>query len=108
MKSHLDVKGDILTVTINCDLTSTKVEDLRLWLMNQANPSSDTYARWTIFRLELAGAKMVDSVGLNLIISVLKAVQQRGASMQIVCPNPNVYRTLVFTRLDKHVELIKP
>jgi anti-anti-sigma factor len=49
---------------------------------------------------------MVDSVGLNFIVNVLKSVQQHGAKMQIVYANQNVHRTFLFTRLDKHLELL--
>ena len=50
---------------------------------------------------------MVDSVGLNLIVTLLKRVSKSGARMQIAYSSPNVLRTLTFTRLDKHVELVK-
>jgi len=50
---------------------------------------------------------MVDSVGLNLIVTLLKRVQQRGGRMQIAYSSPNIFRTFTFTRLDKHVELVK-
>jgi anti-anti-sigma factor len=104
MKTHLDPKTNVLTVTLSGDLTSTSAEQLRPpinTLLDQPKPA------WSLFRLELTGAKMVDSVGLNLIVSILKLVQQRGAKMQIVCANTNVHRTFLFTRLDKQIELIK-
>lgn len=107
MKTHLDHQNGIFTITLHCDLTSTTVEQLRTELHAQLGTPANPEAAWRFFRLELAGTKMVDSVGLNLIISLLKAVQQRGATMQIVCVSPNVHRTLLFTRLDQHLELIK-
>jgi anti-anti-sigma regulatory factor len=36
----------------------------------------------------------------------LKAVQKQGAKMQIIYTNQNVHRTFLFTRLDKHMELV--
>ena len=107
MKTNLDSQTGVLSVSIQCDLTSTTAEQLRpefnAVLKQPATPEND----WKQFRLELPATKMVDSVGLNLIISLLKLVQQRGAKMQILCANPNVHRTFLFTRLDKHVEIIK-
>jgi len=104
MKTHLDPKTNLLTMTLPGDLTSTAAEQLRPQiniLLENPKPA------WNQFRLELTGAKMVDSVGLNLIVSILKLVQQRGAKMQIICANTNVHRTFLFTRLDKQIELIK-
>jgi len=88
------------------DLTSTTVEPVRLAADKLLMPDSVLAQGWTILRLELTTAKMIDSVGLNLLVSILKRVQKRGASMQIVCPDPNVKRTLAFTRLDHHIKLI--
>ena len=107
MKTHLDPQHGIFTISLNCDLTSTTVEQLRPELHAQLDVPANPSAAWKLFRLDLAATKMVDSVGLNLIIGLLKAVQQRGAKMQVLCANPNVHRTFLFTRLDQHVELIK-
>lgn len=49
---------------------------------------------------------MVDSMGLNLIVTLLKDMQQRGSRMQVAYSNPNALRTLAFTRLDRHIEML--
>jgi anti-anti-sigma factor len=105
MTTNLDQKNGILTVTINGDLTSTTAERLRVKI-HALFDTPPEQAAWRLLRLDLAGAKVVDSVGLNLIITILKAVQKAGAKMQIIYANPNVHRTFLFTRLDKHVELV--
>jgi anti-anti-sigma factor len=107
MKTHLDPHNGMFTIQLNCDLTSTTVEQLRPELHAQLDTQTQPGGAWKLFRLDLAATRMVDSVGLNLIIGLLKAVQQRGVKMQILCANPNVHRTFLFTRLDQHVELIK-
>jgi anti-anti-sigma factor len=50
---------------------------------------------------------MIDSVGLNLVVSLLKTVQKRGATLQVATTDQNILRTLAFTRLDKQLELVK-
>ena len=107
MKTHLDPKTGILTVTIRGDLVSTTADQVRgqmTALLEAPNPPD---AGWKLFRLDLVSAKMVDSVGLNFIVTILKAVQKNGAKMQVLYANQNVHRTFLFTRLDKHVELVK-
>jgi anti-anti-sigma factor len=105
MNTEIDTRTETLTFTIGGDLVSSTANLLRPQITALLE-APDGAAKWMLFRLDLTAAKMVDSVGLNFIVSILKAVQKRGAKMQVVCRNQNVHRTLVFTRLDKHVELI--
>jgi anti-anti-sigma factor len=106
MNTNLDSVNGILTITIPGDLTSTTAEPLRPSIYGVLEKQGNART-WKIFRLELPAAKMVDSVGLNFIVSLLKTVQQNGGKMQIACANANVHRTFLFTRLDKQIELIK-
>lgn len=106
MNTQLDAQNGVLTITLPGDLTSTTAEPLRPEVIGVLEQPANARA-CKVFRLELPAAKMVDSVGLNFIVSLLKTVQQRGAKMQIVCANANVHRTFLFTRLDKQIELIK-
>lgn len=107
MKTALDSQNKTLTLAITGDLISSKAERLRPEINALLEPPADAPAQWTQLRLDLTGAKMVDSVGLNFIVSILKAVQKQSARMQILYSNQNVYRTFLFTRLDKHIELVK-
>lgn len=107
MKTNLDPQSGILTVTLNGDLVSTAADQVRGQMNDLLDAPANPDTAWTLFRLDLVSAKMVDSVGLNFIVSILKGVQQRGAKMQIIYANPNVHRTFLFTRLDKHIELLK-
>jgi hypothetical protein len=61
----------ILTVTIPGDLTNTAAEPLRPSIYGVLEKQGNART-WKIFRLELTAAKMVDSVGLNFIVSLLK------------------------------------
>jgi anti-anti-sigma factor len=104
MSTSLDTENGTLTMTISGDLTSTTAGPLRadlakLFAEKSASP-------WRIFRLDLSTAKMVDSVGLNFIVTILKAVQETKGKLEIVHGNPNVHRTLLFTRLDRHATLV--
>lgn len=107
MKTNLDPKTGVLTITIHGDLVSTSADQIRTQMNAVLAAPAPPDAAWRLLRLELLTAKMVDSVGLNFLVSILKAVQKNGARMQLVYTNPNVHRTFLFTRLDKHVELVK-
>ena len=107
MNSARHPESSVATIRVSGDLTSTTVGPVRLETDKLLMPDSVIAQGWTILRLDLTTAKMIDSVGLNLLVSILKRVQKRGASMQIVCPDPNIERTLAFTRLDQHIQLLK-
>ena len=57
--------------------------------------------------LDLSRATMVDSVGLNLIVSVIKHVKGRDGSVRFLIGNNNVERTFRFTRLDSQAEVVR-
>jgi len=107
MNSNLDLQQESVTLRVPGDLVSTNADAVR----NEINGLLDTAGvaprKWDTFILDLAAAKMVDSVGLNLVVSLLKRVQARGGKMQITYSSPNIFRTFTFTRLDKHVQLVK-
>lgn len=103
----LDSQKHTLAITIPGDLTSTSVREYGAEIDLALTGPPGAAAPWKIVTLNLAAAKMVDSMGLNLIVKILKAAQSAGGRLQIVFGNPNVHRTLLFTRLDRHAELVK-
>ncbi len=107
MKTSLNEAKRLLTVQLPGDLISTNAAAVRENLADIINASTDKLPAWSTLRLELSGAKMVDSVGLNLVVTLLRAVQKLNGKMQVIYTNPNVLRTFQFTRLDQHMEMIK-
>jgi len=59
-----------------------------------------------VVELDISAATMVDSLGLNLVISVLKWSKQRGASFRIIVSKRGVYSTMLAVGLDRQAELI--
>jgi anti-anti-sigma factor len=105
-ETHLDSQKNLLTVRVPGDLTSTTVEALRAEVNHLLEWPHDQPLPWQTLKLDLSSAKMVDSAGLNLIVAVLRAVKEAGGQMQVIYGNPNVHRTLLFTRLDRQVGLV--
>jgi anti-anti-sigma factor len=86
------------------DLLSTNAKDLRAAVEDLlAAPEKQTWLKTLV--LDLTGAKMVDSVGLNLIVAILRAVRIAGGTMTLKHDNPNVHRILLFTRLDQQLTI---
>ena len=107
MNCQSNPNSKCLTLRVPGDLISTNAEAIR----NEADTllaiPDNTPRQWEIFKLDLTDAKMIDSVGLNLVVTLVKRIQKCGAKMQVAYSNPNVLRTFNFTRLDKQVELVK-
>jgi anti-sigma B factor antagonist len=101
-----DAEERAYTLNVPGDLISTTAEALRRQLAGVLEPSAAPRT-WNLFTLDLSAAKMVDSVGLNLVVTILKNVRKAGARMKILYSSPNVQRTFLFTRLDRHLELVK-
>jgi anti-anti-sigma factor len=107
MQYNLNSDHKILTVRVPGDILSTNAEALRKEIFTLLESPDGSAQKWHTLKLELVAAKMVDSVGLNLIVTLLKAVQKNGGKMQVLYSSPNIHRTFVFTRLDQHIELVK-
>jgi anti-anti-sigma factor len=107
MNLNQELDNQTLKYRVAGDLTSTNSEALRAEIVNLLATSNDAPQKWNNLVLDLSTAKMVDSAGLNLVVSLLKCVQKRGAKMQVTYSDQNVLRTFAFTRLDKHIEMVK-
>lgn len=103
MKHTLD--GNTLTLVWPGDVLSSNVDTLRQESVALLEGGELKNVPWTVLKLDITHAKMVDSAGLNLIVSVIKIAKGRGATVRATVGNPNVYRTFIFTRLDKQLEL---
>lgn len=104
---ELNPNDRTLTLRVAGDLTSTNAEALRNEVRTTLEIPEGATRPWDTFKVDLGAAKMVDSVGLNLMVAWFKRVRALGAKMQVAYSTPNIQRTFVFTRLDQHIELVK-
>jgi len=107
MNTNSNSQDKLLVFRVAGDLVSTTAGALRGEISASLEAAGSAPTGWNLLRLDLSAAKMIDSVGLNLVVTLLKQVQEHGARMQVIYSSPNVLRTFAFTRLDKHVEIIK-
>lgn len=98
--------GSTLTFTLEGDILSTTISPLRAEALRLLESPTVQNGSWNVLELVLPTAKMVDSAGLNFLVSLIKAAKNRGANVRAVVSSRTVHRTFVFTRLDKQVELV--
>lgn len=85
------------------DITSTNEPAFRAQL-DQLIASAP--AGWKVLMIDLQATRMIDSKGLNLLVSVVKRLRTEDRNVQLVGPQPAVRRIIAFTRLDRHAAVV--
>ncbi len=87
------------------DVLSTTADGLRASLEEVLHHASVQAGTFDWFEIDLRSAHMVDSVGLNLLVWLWRAVTARGGRLRVKISSPNIERTLRFTRFCERVEV---
>ena len=105
MKYLVDPSTKTLKLVLPGDILSTEIETLRpaIFGILESTPAEN----WEVLVFDLSATTMVDSAGLNLLISVIRSVQPRGVKLRAIITNNNIFRTFKFTRLDRHIEMVE-
>jgi len=107
LSHQLDHVAGVLNVIIPGDILSTNASVLREDLLGLLESAPIQTAFWEILKLDLTRAQMVDSVGLNLIVTVVRAVKARNGKVAALIRSANIRRTFAFTRLDQQIHVVK-
>lgn len=62
---------------------------------------------WRVLVIDLRATRMIDSKGLNLIVSMVKRLRAEGREVHFLAPQASVRRVLAFTRLDRHATVVE-
>ena len=90
-----------LSYTARGDILSTNCETLREEFMSMVRQAPAGSA----VSFDLRVTRLIDSAGLNLLVSAIKAAQNRNVRVRIHVAHANVARILTFTRLNQHAEI---
>ncbi len=92
------------SITVPGDLLSTNIGEFR----QQATAHCAQLARGATFTIDLRAARLVDSVGLNALVTIIKAAKARDGEVLLRVAHPSVRRILSFTRIDTHAQVTGP
>jgi anti-anti-sigma factor len=100
---RLEREGRTLRLVFPGDVLSTNAGKFKEQALAaiEANPLG-----WDSLEADLSAARMVDSVGLNLLVTLIKTSQAHGRNMRIRSSSSHVRRALRFTRLDQMAEVV--
>ncbi len=105
MTSNANPPGSVHRIELPGNVLSTNVRELRPIIF--AGVDALRAGEAAVLELSLENALMVDSAGLNLIVSAMRAAGEKGARLRVIVANENVHRTFVFTRLNQHLDLVR-
>jgi anti-anti-sigma factor len=100
-------EANTFTVSLQGNILSTNAQDVRAQLTKALGDPRSAAGSLEVFELDVTRAQMIDSVGLNLIVWLLKAVRERRARLRLLVASVHVERTLQFTRLDQQAEVVR-
>jgi ABC-type transporter Mla MlaB component len=106
VKSVYTQQAACLQLTLDGDLKSTTTAALHrdVFAILAHDFARELKISWV--ELDLTSAAMVDSLGLNLVIAVLKWAKHRDAQLRIIVAKSGVYATMLAVGLDRQAELI--
>ena len=88
------------------DLKSTTIAEFRRDLGTILQHEYVFLLKITLVEVDIRSACIVDSLGLNLVLSVLRWAGNSDAEARIIVGVRGVYETLLAIGLDKHAQLI--
>ena len=94
-----------VSVTVPGDILSTNVDSVRRCLadpLQHLEAARDSF----LFEVNLQAARMIDSVGLNLLVWLIKNVRRLGGRTRLIIADMNIDRTFQFTRLNQYAEVV--
>lgn len=100
-----DTARRVIKFHISGDLLSTTAGPLRAELEKVFESPSAAPGAIEGFDVDLRSARMVDSVGLNLLVWLWRAVTARGGKLRVQISSPDIERTFQFTRLSSRLEV---
>jgi anti-anti-sigma factor len=108
MKYKIDLtpNANVLTVTVPGDLLTTTVEGIRQDFSAVLEEPAVKRVPVELVEFDLSEAKMMDSAGLNLLVSFVKLGRGLGFKVRVLVTSPTLLRVLQFTRSDKLVEVV--
>lgn len=100
------IDDQVLAIGIPIDLLSTTVESLRAEILPLFDDTALKYSQVAKVHLDLRAVNMIDSAGVNFLVGIIRASQSRKLGLTVTVKSRFVHRTLLFLRIDRHVEIV--
>ena len=91
--------GALIEWVIDGDLISSRVDSCRKSYEEVVGTSDRD---WAVLQIELSAVRVIDSVGLNLLVTIIKKAKAAKKTVHLANPTAPVRKILMFTRIDHH------
>lgn len=98
-------ESDYLLINIDKDITSTTAESIQKELDEIIRNKLVWQKQWANLVLDLTTIEFIDSIGLNMIIMLIKAMKLRPAAIELRIVSSNLYELFMYTRLNTLVKV---
>ena len=95
-----------LHLVVEGDLKSTTIDAMRRDIGFILKHEYVSLLKIAVLELDISSAITVDSLGLNLVLSVLKWANNSGAEARVIVGMRSLYEMMVAIGLDKHAKLV--
>ncbi len=106
VKPHYITESACLQLTVLGDLKSTTVKVLHAEISSVIRHEYAFSLRVDVLELDISAAGIVDSLGLNLVLTLVKWATGNGAEIHIVVGARSVHDTLSAIGLERHAKFI--
>ncbi len=100
-----EIKGNCFILAFSGDILSTNVGKLKEEIERVMALPEVASCGYTRCHFDLRNTKMIDSMGLNLLVTIVRNEKAHGHKITAEVSSPHLHRTLVFTRMDKQMEI---
>ncbi|MEM9444231.1 MAG: STAS domain-containing protein [Verrucomicrobiota bacterium] len=101
----LNASSQELVLTFPGDLLSTNANELNDEITSLCK-NGESSSKWNTLTLDLKNARMIDSIGLNLLVCLVKDIKEKKGQLKALITSRTIYRTFLATRLDRSIEVV--
>lgn len=106
LEHKFDRSSKTLAIVLPGDVKSTNAQETLEAVEKVRKESLDKGEDWQWLSLDLRKAAMVDSMGLNVFVTLIKREQNRGSKIKVLIKSLAIQRVFMATRMDKSMEMV--
>lgn len=103
VRQHLDEQNKTLQLTFEVDILGSNAKAISAHINNILEDRKES--KLDILILDLLVANRIDSMGLNLLVSLIRRAKLYNWRVKSRVSSETIYRTCKFTHLDRQMEI---
>ena len=101
-----DLPTACLKLIVQGDLKSTTIKALHAEITSIIKHEDAFSLEIDLVEFDISAANIVDSLGINLVLSMVKWATNNSAEMHVILGSRSVYDTLIAVGIERHAKLV--